>query len=83
MHVSERPALGWTALGVVEVMGGGGALQKYVAVIELSSSDSGVAVRGELRAYYLRFRVIYCRNMSDMVATYKLAAVDISMIWFH
>ena len=43
MHLSEGPALDGPG---GEVMGGG--LQKYLAVIELSSTDSSVAVRGNL-----------------------------------
>lgn len=60
-----------------------GELQKYVAVIELSSTDSSVAVRGELRVYYLRFRVIYCLSIFDMVAIHELAAVNLVIIWFR
>lgn len=44
MHVSERPALDGPG-GYVGVVGVGVGLQKYVAVIELSGSDSSVAVK--------------------------------------
>lgn len=47
MHVSERPALDGPGGG------GGVGLQKYVAVIELSGSDSSVAVKRGTQSYLL------------------------------